>query len=61
MGLRQWLLDKCQPNSGYEPMDFGRGGYPGAWWERVTQDSVVEQPQALDLTDLRMVNRDSGS
>jgi hypothetical protein len=61
MGLRQKLLDLCQPDPGFEPKDFGRGGYRGAWWEQQTQDSVVEQPQALDMTDLRMVNRDSRS
>lgn len=59
MGLRQKLLDLCQPDPGPDYMDFTRGGYRGAWWEQETQDSVVEQPQALDMTDLRMVNGDN--
>lgn len=47
-----------QPLPGDEPTGFSRGGYRGAWWEQQTQDSAVEQPEALDMTDLRMVNED---
>lgn len=45
-----------QPIAGGEPTGFSRGNYRGAWWEQQTQDSPVEQPEALDLYDLHMVN-----
>jgi hypothetical protein len=64
MGLRSWLNDKCSPVSGVEPRGFGPPVgptgevYRGAWWYTETQDSMVEQPVGLDMTDLRMVNGD---
>jgi hypothetical protein len=58
MGLKKFFKSwRMTIIEGDEPMDFGRGNYGGSWWERAKADSSVEQPQALDLTDLNMVNK----
>lgn len=60
MSIFNKLNKLCQPIEGEDPKDFGRGGYPGAWHDthNIIDANDPEQPAALDMTDLNMVNGD---
>lgn len=62
MGFLDWLRSVQTPISGTAPRDFGLPHSPVTgeqlrhpWHYQYTQDSQVEQPEALDFTDLHLM------